>query len=232
MFDLALRLACPKGPDNSFLYYPEVYDQDSRQSIIDEKGKYDLTRFSTHESEIVYQAIDVVRNKYPQNLAALGLANESYVIVYKPRYVLFEIAVIMYSASAIPEEQIAAAFSYSQKGAMFREEAISLYEESINHVSFKTLDMFSSLSAVSTYLKLAELYEREYQYQNALFWLRKALYRGGLNDSYIKGKMQSIRGKIDCLPRGKRAPRKDAIDFEKRVHNAAIYFMEKTGLQN
>lgn len=231
MFDLALRLARPKGPDNPFFYYPEVYDQDSNQSIIDEKGKYDLTRFSKHESEIVCRAIDVVRNKYPQDLAALGLANESYVIVYKPRYVLFEIAVIMYSASNIPEEQIVAAFSYSQKGAMFREDAISLYEKSINRVSFKALDMFASLSAVSTYLKLAELYEKEYQYQNALFWLQKALCRGGLNNPYIKEKMQSIRTKIDRSPREKRAPSKNAIDFERKVHSAAIYFMGKTGLQ-
>lgn len=231
MFDLALRLARPKGPNNPFFYYPEDYDQDPSQSIVDENNKYDLTKFSRHESGIIFKAIDVVRNKYPCNLSALGLVNESYVIVYKPRYVLFEIAVIMYSESIVPEEQLAAAFAYSQKGAMYRKNAISLYEKSINRVSFKTLDMFSSLSSASIFLNLAELYEKEFQYCNSLYWLQKALYRGGLNNSYIKGKMKSIKDKIDRSPRKTRSPNKNTIDFENSVHNAAIYFMEKAGLK-
>lgn len=232
MFDLELRLARPKGPDNPFCYYPEVYHQDQSKSIVDENHKYDLTRFSEHESEIIYQAINVAKNKYPRNLMALGLVNEAYEIIYKPRYVLFEIAVIMYSGSTSPEEQIAAAFSYSQKGAMYRENAISLYEKSINRVNFKTLDLFSSLSSVSTYLNLAELYEREHKYHDALFWFQKALYRGGLNDSYIKGKMQSIRDKADSIPRKKRSLSKDSINFETNVHNAALYFIGKAGLSH
>lgn len=229
IFDLDLRLARPKGIKNPFLYYPEYFDQDSSQSIIDGSGKYDLTRFSLHESEIVRQVLLATQDKYPKKFRALGLVNESYPIKYKPRYVLFEIAVISYCKSLSQEDQIAVGFAYSQKGAKFREKAISYYEQSIDSVSFRTLDMFASLSAFGTYLNLSGLYEKEKQYESSEKWLKKAIARGGGNTKYLICKLKEIKSK-ENEPKKKTRKTKESeasIDFEKKTHSAAIYFIKK-----
>lgn len=231
IFDLDLRLTPPKGDKNPFLYYPEYFEQDSSQSIIDGSGKYDLTRFSMHESEIVRQVLFTAKNKYPKELRALGLVNESYPIKYKPRYVLFEIAVVSYCKSSRPEDHIAVGFAYLQKGAQFREKAISHYERSIDFVSFQTLDMFASLSALGTYLNLSGLYEKEKRYIDAGKWIKKAIARGGGNTEYFVQKLETIKAK-ENTPQKKRRKAKvseDSMDFERKTYSAAIYFMKKFG---
>ena len=168
IFDLDLRFAPPKGVDNPFRYYPEYYVQDKNQSIITERGRYDLTRFSAHESKIVRDVVLTSIQKYPSALQSLGLVNESYVITYKPRYVLFEIAEILFENSLRPEDRVAAAFAYAQRGAIYREKSIFLFENSIDYVSFRTLDQFASLNSAVLYLTIAELYEKEKRYEDAV----------------------------------------------------------------
>lgn len=57
IFDLDLLFSKPKGPDNPFLYYPEYYDQDASQSVIDQTHKYDMDNFSKHEATIIRRDI-------------------------------------------------------------------------------------------------------------------------------------------------------------------------------
>ena len=228
--NLFLLLSAPKGIKNPFLYYPECYTQDRNESVVAENGKYDLTRFSAHEVKTIREVLSVSQSKYPERYRALGLANESYVIVYKPRYILFEILVSLYKNSENPLDMIAVSFAYSQKGAMFRKEAIEFFEKSNKFVGFKTLDKFSSLSSASFYLKVAELYEQENENELAIYWLKKSLLRGGLNAEYLKSKIESIENKPPRMKR-KRSPSESSIEFEKKVHLAASYFIRKDNLK-
>ena len=145
---------------------PESVRQDPGLSIVTEDGRYDLSRFSRHEEAVIYT---VLRNawtgKYPEKMKGLGLANETYPIVYKPRYVLCEIIVQKYSESKNPFDILAVATAYRMKGAAYREESIRYYENWIKSSSaaqkreaekylFDVREPFFSLH-------LAELYEGE-----------------------------------------------------------------------
>ena len=68
LLDLDLLLAKPKGAENPFLYYPESYSQDKSQSIITADNKYDLKRFSSHESSVIRQVIFTAFSKYSARL--------------------------------------------------------------------------------------------------------------------------------------------------------------------
>ena len=229
IFDLDLRFATPKGAGNPFRYYPEYYVQDKKQSIITERGRYDLTRFSAHESKIVRDVVSTSIHKYPVALQSLGLVNESNVITYKPRYVLFEIAEILYENSLRPEDRVAAAFAYAQRGANYREKSILLFEYSSDYVSFRTLDQFASLSSATLYLIMSELYEKEKRYEDAVYWIEKAVRRGGLNNEYLMGKAKYLK---ENPPKSKRTrkPSEADMDFDSKVHRAALYFIEKYNL--
>lgn len=230
LLDLDLLLAKPKNAKNPFLYYPESYPQDRNQSIIASDNKYDLKKFSLHESNIIQQVILTVFSKYPAHLRSLGLVNESYVIVYKPRYVLFEIAIIMYENSSRPEDILSAAYAYSQKGALFRKNAIDLYEKSISFVSFQTLDKFASLYSAGIYSDIAALYEKEKDYESSIYWMKKVLKRGGLNNRYYEKKILELGNKVPPVARKSKKISDSQAEFEKNVRSAALYFMGKFDL--
>lgn len=230
LLDLDLLLAKPKGAGNPFLYYPESYSQDKSQSVITADNKYDLKRFSSHESSIIQQVIFTTFSKYPARFQSLGLANESCVIVYKPRYVLFEVAAIMYENSLKPEDVLAAAYAYSQKGAAFRKRAISLYEKSVNYVSFRTLDKFASLYSAIVYSDIASLYEKEHNYESSIYWMEKVMKRGGLNNRYYSEKISYLEKKSTPATRKAKPISNSQAEFEKNVRAAALHFMRKFDL--
>nr|DAI36105.1 MAG TPA: hypothetical protein [Caudoviricetes sp.] len=231
LLDLDLLLAKPKGAENPFLYYPESYSQDKSQSIITADNKYDLKRFSSHESSVIQQVIFTAFSKYSARFQSLGLANESCVIVYKPRYVLFEIATIMYENSSKPEDILAAAYAYSQKGASFRTHAISLYEKSVDSVSFRTLDKFASLYSAIVYSDIASLYEKEQNYESSIYWMKKVIKRGGLNNRYYLEKISCLENKSPPATRKAKPISNSQAEFEKNVRAAALHFMGKFDLR-
>lgn len=104
----------PKGIDNPFEFYPEAYEQDSNQSIVKD-GRYDMTRFSEGEDRTIKQIIDQANRKYTKTYRAIGLANESYPVVYKPRYILFDVICIVFGDSDSPFDQLAVSFANIQK---------------------------------------------------------------------------------------------------------------------
>ena len=231
LFDLDLMLAKPKGPNNPFQYYPEHYAQDPKMSIVSEDGRYDFDKFSRHEESVIRSVLLNVSKKYPKEFLSIGLVNESYVVVYKPRYILFELAIIKYEKSVLPIDQIAVAYAYAMKGARFRNLSIDFFEKSINKVSFSVLDKFASVNSSFAYMKLSELYEREWNYEKSIFWLRKSMKRGGLNNRHLQERVNDINTKIEKLAAGKlkkrtaKKPSEKDIEFDCAVHNAAIRFL-------
>lgn len=232
LFDINSLFAKSKSQNNSFSYYPDYYSQDSSKSIVGESGKYDLTRFSQHEADVVRKVLSVVAEKYPTEYQSLGLVNESYVITYKPRYVLFEIAVIKYKDAQSPYGKFAAAYAFANKGADYRLAALGEFEESIGEISFDVLDEFVSLNSASICILFSKLYEQEWEFDSAIYWLKMALRRGGLNDEFLKGKINEIETKKKNVERSgkqKRNRKTSAAteEFENDVHNAAMWFLQE-----
>ena len=232
LLDIDLILARPKGPNNPYAYYPEQYEQNSSQSIIAANYKYDLTRFSQHEADVVRKVLSIVKTKYPAEFQSLGLVNEAYVIKYKPRYVLFEIAVTKYRNSASAFDKFAVAYAFANKGADFRLAAIGAFEEAIGKIPFTVLDKFASLDFTFTCNMFSKLYEQEWEFDNAIFWLKKAIRRGGLNSKYFAERINKIKKrKIDVIRNNKhKRNRRISIEnekFEHDVHAAALRFIQE-----
>lgn len=228
--DIDLILARPKGSNNPYVYYPEQYKQDPSQSIIAPTNKYDFTRFSQHEADVIRNVLFNVKTKYPSAYQSLGLVNEAYVITYKPRYVLFEIAVTKYRNSASAFDKFAVAYAFANKGADFRLAAIGAFEESIGEIPFTVLDKFASLNFTFTCNMFSKLYEQEWEFDNAIFWLKKAIHRGGLNNKYFEDKINEIeKRKIDAIKNNKHKRKKRIFveneKFEHDVHAAALQFV-------
>lgn len=221
-----------KEPKNSeqkpVIYYPDVYNQDTSKSVVDQNGRYDLQRFSRHEADIVRQVLNTTDKKYPKNLRAIGLANEAYTITYKARYVLFDIIIILYEKSENPIDKMAVAFAYESKGAYFRKQALSYFENSVNEVDSSTLNLFASYSSMITYLKFAEVYEKEHDYKNAIFYLKKAKSSKGSSKEYLNEKIQKVEEKLKKSPRIRKSKKPNYYDdFEKNVRKAASAFLTK-----
>ena len=153
--------------------YPSEVGQDSLKSITTDDGRYDLLRISTHEASVVRQVLNNARSgKYPHRAVGLGLANESSLIKYKPRYILHEIIVQKYTDTNNPFDMLAVATAYRTKGAIGRGNAIAYYEKWIRNSSKKermeaTIYLFDAREPFFSY-HLAELYKQENRLDDAL----------------------------------------------------------------
>lgn len=217
-----------KGIDNPFDYYPDSYSQDSAKSIIAPNNRYDLTKFSAHEESIIEQAINNVKRKYPERYHSIGLANESYVIVYKPRYVLFEIIVTKYRESKNPIDLVAVSFAYESKGAFYRKDAIRYYEAAKDRILYKELNKFASVSAFSYLSKIAGAYEKEHEYEKAIECLKVLIKSKQGNSAYFKDKIKSLQEKQTENKQKRKSIMSDSQAlFEEQVHIAAEKYIGK-----
>lgn len=152
---------------------PQSVYQNTDKSIVNEKGIYDFTRFSKNELNTIASVIkNAESGKYPPRLIGLGLANEAYPIIYKPRYIVHEIIIQKYKYSKNPYDMLAVAAAYSSKGAMFRENAIKYYELYLSKANViqkeRAKKYFFRANEPFFSHHLAELYEQTYQFDKAL----------------------------------------------------------------
>ncbi len=195
-------------------------------SVIDENGRYDLKRFSKQEYNVVKSVLASVDRKYPANLRSIGLANEAYPIVYKARYVLFDIVIVRYEKSSSPIDRLAVALAYESKGAYFRKEAISYFESAIQSIDLSKINRFNSYPPMSIYLKFSELYEKEHNYQKAILFVKKAMVSRGSNREYCEEQIKKLEKKLKNPPRTRKSKKTDYYDdFERDVRRAAIAFV-------
>lgn len=215
-------------------YIPDYYEQDTTKSVIDENGRYDLKRFSKQEFSIIQEVLSSVNRKYPVNFRSLGLANETYSIVYKARYVLFDVIIVQYGKSESPIDQLAVALAYESKSAFFRKDAISYFESAIHYIEKSTLNRFSSYQPMSLYIKFAELYEKEHNYKKAITYVKKARASKGSNKELCTEWIEKLERKLENPPRTRRSKKPDYYDdFERDVRRAAIAFItgDFTGIE-
>lgn len=206
-------------------YHPDLYSQDTKKSVIDSDKRYDLKRFSSHEADIIYRVLRTADTKYHPLLKSLGLVNESVSIKYKPRYVLFDIVILKYEKSQNMVDRLAVALAYETKGAFFRKQAISYFEDSIKHVGKDVLDLFNACSAASVYTKLGDIYEKEHEYKKAMSCFKKARTLKGASEEYLSERISKLEKKLENPPKGRKQKKPDYYDaFEADVRNAAIAF--------
>lgn len=146
--------------------------QDSNQSIVTANHLYDLKHFSKHESDTIEHVIEIVNKKYPLELRSVGLANESSVIKYKPRYVLWEILIQLYENSNNPVDEFACAIAFEAKGALYRRKSLDKFENCIRFISPEFMNQFISLSPLHIYMMLSKLYEKEHEYDSAILYTK------------------------------------------------------------
>ena len=78
----------------------------------------------------------------------------------------------------------------------------------------------------------SKLYEQEWEFDNAIFWLKKAIHRGGLNNKYFVERINKIKKrKIDVIKNNKhKRNRQISVEnekFEHDVHAAALRFIQE-----
>ena len=212
------------------IYMPNDYEQDDSQSITDDSG-YDLTRFSEHEAYIIKHVWDVVNEKYPSEYFALGLANESYCIKYKPRYVLYELIILQFSDSDNPVDLFAVSLAYASKGAFYRKQALDYFERSEASISPDLLDEFLSYMPLHVYNLFSELYEKEHLYDSAICCTRLAKRFGEPGNSFFDDRISMLKIKSqNASPlRSRKMPEKQQI-FEANVTDAANFFLKNNFL--
>lgn len=207
-------------------YYPDVYDQDTRKSVVDSDNRYDLKRFSRHEADIILRVLRTTDAKYHPLLRSLGLINESFSITYKPRYVLFDIVILQYENSQNMVDRLAVALAYETKGAYYRKQAISYFEESIKHVDKTVLDLFHACPAVTVYTKFADVYEKEHDYKKAISYFKKARAIKGSSKEYLSERIVKLEKKLKSPPKVRKTKKPDYYDeFERGVRSASIAFL-------
>lgn len=205
------------------------WTQNSDLSITTEDGRYDLTRFSPHESDTIHHVLNVVKEKYPQEYQSIGLANESYGIKYKARYILFEAIIIKYADSDSFIDNFAVALAYESKGAYFRKQAIEYFEKSEPYISTDFMKDFVSYMPLHVYTMFAKLYEQEHDYDKAIYYTEKARCWSIAGNVYFNDKIKELLEK-----QSKNAPIRNMKmserqkEFEKDVTAAANYFLGKS----
>lgn len=205
--------------------------QDSEQSIITEDGKYDLKRFSKHEADTIYHIINVVKEKYPIELRSMGFANENYNIIYKPRYVLWEILVQLYENSNNPIDIFACALAYEAKGALFRENALQKFEKSIAYITPEFMQQFISYMPLNVYMKFSRLYESNHEYEKAILYTELGYKYGDKDNPNFDKRIKELRDKIKRNPRKRKYnPSQKTLEFESDIESAAKYFIAKSHL--
>lgn len=205
--------------------------QDSAQSIITSDGRYDLKHFSKHETDTINHIVRVVKEKYPLELRSMGFANESSLIKYKPRYVLWEMLVQLYKDSTNPIDKFACSLAYEARGAMYRKNALQKFEESINYITPEFMQQFISCTPLCVCMKFSRLYENNHEYEKAIYYTKQGKKYGGTDNPNFDKRIGELSEKIKRKPKKRKYnPSKETLEFERDVENAAKYFIKKLNL--
>lgn len=213
--------------------FPNRIDtQDSSQSITTADGTYDFENFSENEASTILDVLKTVKEKYPPMYRAIGLVNESSQILYKPRYVLFQIVVQLYKNSSTTFDNLAVALAYETKGASFRKSALEHFEIVKNEICDSILNRFFVLLPYSFFLKISYLYEKEHRYEEALELTEKAVPYSDFEFNPLTSRIAMLNEKIKNPPKKRnRKVSEREIVLEEKIENAATYFIRESNFK-
>ncbi len=230
IFEKIFNSIKPKNTTFPKVYIPKYipddsWEQDESKSIVS-NGKYDLKNFSNHEADTIKHVLNVVKTKYPVEYRSMGIVNESWIIKYKPRYVLFEIAILMYKSSTNPIDLFAVSIAYESKGAFFRKEAIDYFERSEPYISPDFMRDFLSCIPLRVYTMFSKLYEQEHNYQRAIELMKIAKTFGDSSNPNFDIHIIKLMEKAAKNPKKRNIKISETqAKFENDVTEAAKYFL-------
>lgn len=195
------------------------------EDIIDKDGRYDMNQFSESEDSYIKSIIENANRNYPQKYRAFGLANESYSVTRKPRYVLHEAIITAFKDSNNPFDILAVALAYETKGSFYRESAVKYFEDSIDKIDHKELNEFHPVSVFSIFIAFSKVYEREHEYLKSIECLKVA-EKFTEENSYIIGKINNLEQQQKSWKPLRRAKMKEEQAlFEREIHQAALNYV-------
>lgn len=179
-------------------YFATAISQNSNQSIVTPSGVYDFENFSQDEINTIVSVLENTRSKYPRKHQAIGLAIESQGIVYKPRYILFEIIIIKYAASKKHLNQLATGLAYATKGIYFSDDSLRYLEASIVKLSdIEAMRLSRTYPKWWIYHTIALLCEQSYRYSDALKYAGLTIKNKGFVTPYDYTRIGDIYKKIN-----------------------------------
>lgn len=175
----------------------DQYEQNSADSIVTEAGLYDFEHFSAAEIDTINQVLATAKRKYPRHYRGIGLAVESYGVIYKPRYILHEIIIIKYGNSEKQLDQLAVGLAYKTKGAYFRKPALEYMQKSVENIKKSEWDRIPNIPKWTVYNDMSDICEALYQFEDALKYAARAINEKGIFYPYAITHPGEIYRKID-----------------------------------
>lgn len=142
-------------------------------------GLYGFQELTAEEYGVIHSVITTaLSGKYPKKYESLGLLNEAYGISYKPRYILLDIVIELYTNSLRACDLLAVATALSLKGAAYRLEALDKYSILFSKITKQQLatigTYFVWTRPIFVYDTVSKLYEAEHDLEKALVYAKLA----------------------------------------------------------
>jgi hypothetical protein len=176
---------------------PDYIKQDSNDSVTID-GFYDMEHISFGEKDVVVQVLHNAKRKYPNKFQSIGLYNEGNPIMYKPRYLIFQIIILKYENSHSPIDQFAVALAYATKGSYGRQKAIEHLESAMKNIQPGDLEEMSRYTLLwKAFSDFSDIYEHECEYDLALLYAKTAIRLKGFIAPYDVTHQGEILQKVD-----------------------------------
>lgn len=129
-------------------------------------GFYHFDYIEKDEEKLI---MDIIIKSNCSEYKSLEFYYQANMIVHKCRYILFQLLILKYENSVSLYDQLVVGIAYKNKGAFYRPMAIKYLEMFIKQSNSKTWNIVERyLPKSSVFLILSELYEKEYDFNNAI----------------------------------------------------------------
>lgn len=174
---------------------------------------YDFSITTEMEDNDIKSILWNAKKNYTKEIFPIGLAQDTYSTIYKAGYILNNVIINLNSKTEKPYNYLATAIAYGRKGAYFRQAAIKYYEKYFKQYTPMPPNIFI-FNEHFLIIRLAELYEKEYEFENAYNCIKQYLDKGNeitFVEIIFLGKLLE---KIDI---------NRCVEFYKRISTSHVY---------
>lgn len=152
---------------NSQEMTPRQYSNYRKQvNSFKEDGTYDFEHLNKNEKSQIMEIVEISNHS---KIHSLEFYRQSVPVVYKNRYILFQIIISKYQTSDCIYDKLAVGLAYETKGAYYRPKAISFMQEFIDNATQNDwLNANEYVDTKTILTSLAVLYEKEYDFDKAV----------------------------------------------------------------
>lgn len=184
-------------------------------------GLFDIFKTSKFERK-VYQPYSNVSASRNTSFSAIEYMHNNKSTIGEQRHINSRYIIDNFANSTNPLDILAVAIAYENEGAAFRHLSIAYYERFLTnpvdvpnipnaYIEGKPVKMFSNWCIYSS---LAKLYEKEYDYKNAIKYLKKLPKESKYNNPADYRRIGDVLAKIDI---------DQCVEYYKDLKKQAIY---------